>query len=196
MNKGKMIGMVCLAAGLGLLGIALAQYRPYQENIDEIEQLRENARTDSVPNFGTQNNVSKDHDSDTTDSPALIDFGYLQSVNEDIIGWISIPETHIDYPILQGTTLNEYLNKGYDGSYNSLGSIFTYPEADLDEDVHVVLFGHRTFDQQMFGDLNAFGIRSMPSNIRCICTRQRASTGTYRQPVTCARRQIRICFPG
>lgn len=166
MNKGKIIGGVFTIFGLALLGLGLILYLPYQKNRNSIDKLRAYAISDSVPNFGTYEGKIQNHsenrddenrdEADRSTNRRMIDFTYIKNVNEDIIGWIMIPDTHIDYPVLQGDTLEQYLNQGYDGQYNTLGSIFTYPETDLKESRHIILFGHRTFDHQMFGDLNNF----------------------------------------
>ena len=42
-----------------------------------------------------------------------IDFEKLRAVNEDIIGWIWIPDTRINYPLLQGENNSEYLRTAY-----------------------------------------------------------------------------------
>lgn len=161
MNRGRIAGAVCTICGIALLGLGLMFYQPYQKNKDTINELKRTVITDYVPNFGTpveqqEETYLEDTAPQSSSVWKNIDFDLLKTVNTDIIGWITIPDTHIDYPVLQGDTLEQYLNRGYDGQYNALGSIFTYPNTDLENDRHMILFGHRTFDHQMFGDLNNF----------------------------------------
>lgn len=85
-----------------------------------------------------------------------IDFDALQSINPDIVGWIYIPDTMIDYPILVGETDQYYLNRDHYGNYSSLGSIFAYAGVDLTKDNHVCMFGHNMISQQMFGGLDSY----------------------------------------
>lgn len=85
-----------------------------------------------------------------------IDFESLQSINPDIKGWIYIPGTKIDYPILIGSYDQEYLSRDYRGDYLYAGSIFAYKNTDLKEDSYVQLFGHNMITKQMFGDLTKF----------------------------------------
>ncbi|MBQ7266577.1 MAG: class B sortase [Firmicutes bacterium] len=48
----------------------------------------------------------------------------MQAVNPDVCGWIYIPETHIDYPLLQGRDNSYYLTHGADKSPSPAGAVF------------------------------------------------------------------------
>ena len=85
-----------------------------------------------------------------------IDFAALKQINPDIVGWIYIPDTNIDYPILMGENDSFYLNYDYRKYYSELGSIFSYAGSDFIKDDHVFLFGHNIFTQQMFGGLKNY----------------------------------------
>ena len=50
----------------------------------------------------------------------IIDWDYLKSVNEDIIGWIEIEDTKINYPILQDNNNLYYLKHTYNKKYSSI----------------------------------------------------------------------------
>lgn len=84
----------------------------------------------------------------------VVDFKTLKEVNDDVIGWIKIENTHINYPILQGETDEFYLRKDIYKKYNYSGSIFVYSNVDknfLDE--NTVIYGHNMKNQRMFADL-------------------------------------------
>ena len=86
-----------------------------------------------------------------------IDFKKLKSENEDIVAWIYIPKTSIDYPIVIGDTDEEYLYKDIEGNYSPLGAIFTYANTKKDfSDSHIKVFGHNMKEFQMFGELRKF----------------------------------------
>lgn len=93
-----------------------------------------------------------------------IDFESLQAINPDIVGWIYIPETLIDYPILVGDSDEYYLNRDYKGDYSSLGSIFAFADVDLTKDNHICLFGHNMISQQMFGGLDKYKSQEYADN--------------------------------
>lgn len=84
-------------------------------------------------------------------------FTNLQEVNPDITGWISIEGTQINYPILQSTTNEEYLNHNYKGDYAGAGSIFMDYRLDIKSDnPNTILYGHRMKDGSMFDGLTKF----------------------------------------
>lgn len=49
-----------------------------------------------------------------------IDFEVLNKINEEIAGWIYIPGTKVDYPVLIGDTQQEYLKKDFENKTNDL----------------------------------------------------------------------------
>lgn len=58
------------------------------------------------------------------DEFANMDFEALREVNEDVIGWISIPDTRLSYPIVQAPDNEYYLERAWNGRKNASGSIF------------------------------------------------------------------------
>ena len=129
-----------------------------------MKELRMSTRSDNLPFCTSETEKEKGYKILDEKNNISIDFKKLKNINADITGWIIVTDTHIDYPVLQGDSLEQYLNRGYDGQYNTLGSIFTYPGTDLEKDGHIVLFGHRTYDCQMFGDLNDFSNQDYAQN--------------------------------
>lgn len=86
-----------------------------------------------------------------------IDFDYLTSVNSDVKCWLYIPDTIINYPVMQENTVGEYsyLWTGLDKKWNGIGSLFTPAEPyDSAKDAHMLIFGHETYNGSMFGTLN------------------------------------------
>ena len=55
------------------------------------------------------------------DSPTLAE---LQAQNPDVCGWLTLDDTHIDYPVVQGADNLEYVNKAADGSFSLSGAGF------------------------------------------------------------------------
>ena len=54
-----------------------------------------------------------------------IDWEELKSINEDIIGWIKINNTNIDYPILKDNDNLKYMYHSFNKKHNSNGAIFS-----------------------------------------------------------------------
>ncbi len=83
-----------------------------------------------------------------------VDFEKLKEINPDIIGWIKIDDTNINYPILQGKTDEYYLKRDIYGSYNLSGSIFVYSNVDkYFNEENTVIYGHNMKNQRMFAHL-------------------------------------------
>lgn len=82
-----------------------------------------------------------------------------EEVNGDIYAWIYIPDTVIDYPVLQHPTDNSYyLNYNIDGSKGYPGCIYTenYNKKDF-TDPNTVMYGHNMKNGLMFAGLRKFG---------------------------------------
>lgn len=94
-----------------------------------------------------------------TDDPEMealenIDLQALRSVNPEVIGWIRIPDTAIDYPIVQGEDNAFYLTHTWEGAENSVGSIFMEHRNSPDfTDFNTILYGHNMNNGSMFADI-------------------------------------------
>ena len=82
-----------------------------------------------------------------TISPKII------NLNEDIIGWLIVDNTSINYPVVQGKNNEFYLNHDLDKNYNSAGWIFMDSENSLD-DQNIIIYGHHRRDGSMFGSID------------------------------------------
>ena len=86
-----------------------------------------------------------------------VDFDALWEVNGDVVGWICLEDTRINYPVLQGTDNRYYVSTLIDGSYNGAGSIFMdYHNAADFSDRHTVLYGHNMGNGTMFADITRY----------------------------------------
>ncbi len=88
-----------------------------------------------------------------------IDFDSLQKNNEDIYAWIEIPNTQVNYPIVQAWEESDsfYLDHNIDKKYDINGSIYTEKLNSLDfEDPNTLIYGHNMLDGSMFQNLHKF----------------------------------------
>lgn len=91
-----------------------------------------------------------------------IDWDSLLKINDEIVGWIQVNDTQIDYPVLwhksDDRTYQYYLSHNYKGGYDSFGSIFVdYRCTSGTDSKNVVLHGHHMNDGSMFGELMKYG---------------------------------------
>ena len=81
----------------------------------------------------------------------------LKDLSEDCVGWITLDNTSIDYPIMQGEDNLEYLNKDSFGDYSLSGSIFLDSRNSSDfSDEYSIVYGHHMSGGYMFGALDDF----------------------------------------
>ena len=78
-----------------------------------------------------------------------------EDVNSAVVGWITIPDTHIDYPIVQGEDNDFYLHNGFDGQYNyGLGCPFLDYRCEGDfSGFNSIVYAHNMDGQRMFADI-------------------------------------------
>lgn len=87
----------------------------------------------------------------------LREYAELYTRNPDLVGWISIEGTDIDYPVVQSDVKDYYLRRDFDRKRANHGSIYAWELADVSAPSdNVTLFGHRMNDGTMFYDLLSY----------------------------------------
>ena len=86
-----------------------------------------------------------------------IDMARIRKVNKDVVAWIEIEDTNINYPVLQGKDNEYYLNRNYEKQYLVAGSIFVdaFNKGNF-SDLHTIIYGHNMHSGAMFGNLDKF----------------------------------------
>lgn len=83
-----------------------------------------------------------------------INFKKLLKRNRDVIGWIYVPDTAIDEPILKGETNDSYLHTSIDKQYNFAGQIFIDCDNSSDfMDDNTIIYGHNMLNGSRFAAL-------------------------------------------
>lgn len=78
----------------------------------------------------------------------------LKQINNDIIGWIEIENTKINYPILQTDNNDFYLTHDYKKEKNKYGSIYLKDGCNIDDvNSNLIIYGHNMKDEEMFNTL-------------------------------------------
>ncbi len=86
-----------------------------------------------------------------------IDFDKLLSENEDTIGWVEVPGTDVDYPIVICGEDVFYIDHDFYGEYDDHGAIFVddFNGKDFSQ-LHTVIYGHDMLDGSMFASLHEY----------------------------------------
>lgn len=150
-----------LVMALAILSIVYMLFL-YQKSSREYQALAEEARAaaermaEQMAEEAQQSGQAEPEQDDRV--PIPVDFEYLLSQNQDIIGWIVVDGTAIDYPVLyDNTQFRVYLNHNYLHAYSPYGSVFMLGENDPDfTDFNTVIYGHNLIDGSMFATLHNF----------------------------------------
>lgn len=95
---------------------------------------------------------------DELDTPDVLDdYKTLYNNNKSLIGWIKIDDTLIDYPVMQSSNSEYYLNHNFNQKKDNNGSIFLDPECSIfPRSDNLILYGHNMKSGKMFGSLKKY----------------------------------------
>ena len=84
-------------------------------------------------------------------------FEELRAINPDVCAWLTLDNTEIDYPVLQGKDNLTYINTDVYGNFALAGSIFLDSHCDNTfHDQYSHIYGHHMANSKMFGDLDLY----------------------------------------
>lgn len=89
-----------------------------------------------------------------TKATVMEKYSGLLQINEDLAGWVRIPGTAIDYPVVKTDNNDFYLNHNIHKQPARAGAIFMdFRNSGTAEEPHTILYGHNMKDGSMFRDL-------------------------------------------
>lgn len=80
----------------------------------------------------------------------------LININKDYKMWIEVPNTNINYPVVQGKDNDFYLNHDFKKKESSSGAIFIDYKNDIEKDKNIIIYGHNMRNKSMFQNLMKF----------------------------------------
>jgi len=83
-------------------------------------------------------------------------FKELQALNAEVIAWLTVYGTNIDYPVTQGPDNMKYVDMNAEGRYSLSGSIFLDSNNKDFSDYNSILHGHHMAKKVMFGEIGSF----------------------------------------
>jgi sortase B len=88
----------------------------------------------------------------------LRELAEVYKANPDLVGWLTIPGTNIDYPVVQRKeSKDHYLYRDFYGKYDAHGCLYVDENCDPKRPSdNVTIYGHRMKDQTMFSHLAKF----------------------------------------
>lgn len=151
-KKEKIVLIICAVVFVIAVGAMLIKWYSEKQAQDKFESLSgvsteiETEAEDVYAVLGVEN------------PGKALDWEQLKEENKDIYAWVYIPDTNIDYPILQHETDDTYyLNYNLDGSKGYPGCIYTEKINNKNfADNNTVIYGHNMRNGTMFADIHEF----------------------------------------
>lgn len=136
-------GILLLAAAVGIAGYVVWNYLDAQNRYHDIQSVA-----------GLEIDSPEVVDADLQLADLNFDWDALREINPDVVGWIIIPGTSINYPVVQGYDNEIYLHMLFDQTYSSSGAIFAdYEGSPTLDGLNNIVFGHNMLDRSMFSDI-------------------------------------------
>ena len=133
------------------------------DNLSSTVKAEEAEEDTEVIDTGAADNTVEveERNTDTQEQPIMDRFAALCAQNNDLTGWISIPDTVIDYPVMQCADNEFYLHHDFDKREDRYGCLYVKDIADVNTPgTNFVIYGHNMKDGTMFGMLDQYVERS------------------------------------
>ena len=173
-NWRKTIGIACIIiAGICFSYYGISEYRDYlsTKKLENLQKMAEVSNmvtyTDTEADFTetqteTQQQVTQQQSTEqavVTPPPILEEYTALHDQNPEMVGWLKIEDTPIDYPVMQSSTdaYDYYLSHAFDKSDDINGTLFIDARNHIiDRDTNVIIYGHNMKSEKMFGSLKHY----------------------------------------
>ena len=158
-KKNKLWMLQAALCGVCILSAALL-YQDYvtvpRNNRELVDALKTCFPEELPPGGGSLG--QKEEQAGRETEVSAVDLRSLQSQYPDVRGWLTIPESGIDYPVLQSSPEEPeyYLRRDYRGNYDINGSLFLQADCILGESGKLTIYGHNMNSGAMFGNLDQY----------------------------------------
>ena len=151
--------IICILVAAGCGGYLAYYYYTSAKSEGAVDKLRNSIVAENEDTF------LKDKDSEKGPEMVEIDgvrvqkkFEELYRENSDFMGWLTIGDTHIDYPVMYTPSSKDggeyYIHRNFDGEYSAAGLPFIDCNCQLESPTdNVIIYGHNMNAGTMFHDL-------------------------------------------
>lgn len=133
-------------------------YSAYRLIAYYLDNRRQAAITDQAQEYVDTAAPEEQAADGTSDEKVLsVDFDGLRQINSDVKAWIYCPDTKIDYPVVQTGDNEYYLNRQFDRTWNSNGTLFLDCRCtQAFQGGNSIIYGHHMKSGAMFGELSKY----------------------------------------
>ena len=143
-------GIILCAAVFVFSGVILArEYIDQKRRAEAFERVASLVETD-----GENGSAANDSEQDANKAAAYNKYSKVYAQNNDFIGWITVPDTRINYPVMQSkNNPNFYLYHDFEKAYSKFGVPFMQENCDVATSDNLIMYGHNMYNGSMFTDL-------------------------------------------
>ncbi len=160
-RKRKLIVALCSVVALASFGYYGVYYYFAGRTQSDYENLSDLKGNNSIVIRTPSVTVHYSEEEEDIELTVLEEYEALYNKNKRLIGWLEIDGTNIDYPVMQTTNNEYYLDHNYNQEYDKNGSLFLDAECDVvRRNTNLIIYGHHMKSGKMFGDLNKYSSES------------------------------------
>ena len=151
----QIVMLLCIIVAVGSFGyLAFYNYQSSHssEQVDNLAKIKEKNNEDFVLHKTAMVYL------DNIDTPDILEeYSDVFALNQKLIGWIKIDGTKVDYPVLQTSNNDYYLDHNFDQEEDKNGSIFLDKDCSiLPRSQNLLIYGHNMKSGKMFGTLKNY----------------------------------------
>lgn len=149
------IMIVCLIP----VGRSCCQSIQHEKQLRKLRSFQEEgAEAENTAGEGKEGSRETEAEDDEKNTPEIAEkWKGLYAKNNDLVGWLVVEGTKIDYPVMQCEDDEYYLNHNFDREEDKYGCLFVKSIADVNTPgTNFVIYGHHMKDDSMFGDLDKY----------------------------------------
>lgn len=159
------IVIILLLAAFGVSSFLVISYfaegKKQEERFDDLSKIvadAQNTATEPVQETKPADSTAPEETTGPTQPGMLPGYAELYKMNPDVVGWLKIDGTELDYPVMQTPDERDfYLYRDFYGEDSKRGCIYAREECDINEPSdNITLYGHNMADGSMFAALNAY----------------------------------------
>jgi len=184
-TKGEMAArraviIILLLISLSCLGyFGYYVYSSYQVQ-KESDRLARISNNEKINEMYTVQEEKAEVDGQVKTFVVLDKYRSLLNQNQNLIGWLKIADTNIDYPVYQTGNNDYYLNHNSSLKEDKNGALFMDKDCDIkDRSTNLIIYGHNMRSGKMFGDLSKYENQSFYENHKTITFDTIYEEGTY-----------------